>query len=732
VVLAASATALPASATALPAASAATRASVERVVSYHGYQVTVPASWPVYNLATDPTRCVLFDQHAVYLGTPGAGQRCPARAYGRTDALLIQPSGASGTASAAPKSAVVLPQRTAALPASAALPAAAATTGSVSHEIQVEAPGPGVVVTATYGASQSRVRSILAGATMTTTSTSSPSTSSPSAAGSASAAASASAVASASAAASASAVASASAAKAASAGTSTPRELVGTTGSGLGFDACTAPSVSTMSAWLASPYRVIGTYLGGVNWACDYGNFTPDWVQQVSRQGWQFIPIWVGEQAPCSTIKGAALINPADAAAEGTAEAASAVSTAQSFGYGTGSPVYFDMEGYSTSAAGCSQAVLTFLSAWTQGLHAAGYQSGVYSSAGSGIVDLAREYGATTYNGGPYASPDDVWIADWDGNPVTSPDPYLPDTDWASGERLRQYAGGHNETWGGATINIDSDAIGGAVSTMPGAHLDAGPSLLDGPDAVTAPAGTPATVTLTLRGTPTTPAAETWRADPPAGVTVTPASGKVTVPPGHPVTLTLTLTPGASTAAGRYDVPVVISVGGKTIAETFEVVSVTPAGTALPTAHPVVLYAADTASMTAAESIAQADALPAADVTGNFDQAWTDLTGGKDLVIAVGQAAVNGLYYNACRWASPSGSTSGGTPFYYLGAPYRQSPGADIYEPADGTTDANSALLAAQLTHFALTGTLPGYGRPPTLLPRPADTCLGSASVPVP
>ena len=49
-----------------------------RVVSYHGYQVQVPGSWPVYNLAADPGQCVLFNTHAVYLGTPGRPAHCPA------------------------------------------------------------------------------------------------------------------------------------------------------------------------------------------------------------------------------------------------------------------------------------------------------------------------------------------------------------------------------------------------------------------------------------------------------------------------------------------------------------------------------------------------------------------------------------------------------------------------------------------------------------------------------
>jgi hypothetical protein len=759
---AALAAAAAAPAAASPVADSRGAAALTQVVSYHGYQATVPASWPVYNLETDPSRCVLFDVHAVYLGAPGANQACPARAYGRTGAIEIEPSGAGGTTAgsgggtsgnatgAAAKSAVVLPPNTAALPASAGLPAPAAKTDAISHEIQVEAPGPGVLVTATYGTDDSQIRSILASGKQTSASTSSSSSASAtpavparsatpdSSATSASSPkmssdASAPSVGAASSTAASSTAASSarvdSSAGTAPASASSSPGLTGTAGSGLGFDACTAPSEATMKDWLASPYRTIGTYLGGVNWACDYGNFTPDWVQQVSAEGWRFIPIWVGDQAPCSTISGAALINPADAAAEGTAEAADAVSTAQSFGYGGGSTLYFDMESYSTSAAGCSQAVLTFLSAWTQGLHAAGYESGVYSSAGSGMTDLASEYGATTYDGAPYESPDAVWIADWDGNPDLTGDPYVPDSDWPVGQRLRQFAGSRNETWDGATVNIDPDIIGGPVDAAVGAHVDAGPSRLSGADAVSTPAGEPATVRLTLQGTPTTPAAERWQADPPAGITVTPSGGRVTVPAGHPVTLRFTVRPGAGTAAGRYDVPVTVSEDGKPIAETFELVSVTPAGTALATAQPIVLYAADATSMAEAKSIAAADALPASDVTGTFTTAWNDLTGGNDLVIAVGQAAVDGLYYDACAWPGPSGTTS--TPFYYLGTPYQSSPGADIYEPADGTTNANSALLAAQLAHYALAGTLPDYQRPITQMPRPADTCLGSATVPV-
>jgi hypothetical protein len=670
-------------------------------VRYHGYQISVPASWPVYQLAANPDRCVLFNTHAVYLGTPGADESCPARAYGRTEALLIQPAGA---VTEPPPQTVLLPANTAALSERATLPAAASSADTAGHVIRVEAPGPGVLVTASYGTNPALIRSILADAVITATDGG--------ARGSTACAAT-------------PAAAPAAASAATPADPAAP-ELAGQTGGGLGFDACTAPSVAAMTDWLASPYRVIGTYLGGVNWACGYGNFTNTWVRQVAAEGWGFIPIWVGLQAPCSTISGVAVIDSSQAAAEGQAEAADAVATARSFGYGVGSPMYFDMEGYNNSNTACGQAVLTFLGAWTQGLHAAGYLSGVYSSAASGISDLAGQFGSTAY-----PSPDTIWIGHWTGDPALT-DTFVPDSDWANNQRLHQYYGGHQETWGGVGVDIDSDVIGGPVAGLPGAHTDSGPSLLAGQDAVAVAPGASAVVRLTLRGTPRTPAAESWHATAPAGLTVRPADGTVVVPPGRTSTITMRIEPSTGTAAGRYDMPVTISTGGKPAAETFELVSVTQPGATLSTAHPVVLYAADQASMAAAAADASALALPADDVTGSFSQAWTDLTGGKYLVLAVGQAAVNALYYNTCGWANPAGEPAGSTPFFYPGEPVTGPPGADAFELADGDTTAGTALLTSQLTHYALAGTLPDYGRPPLGPAQPARTCLGSPDVPVP
>jgi hypothetical protein len=114
------------------------------------------------------------------------------------------------------------------------------------------------------------------------------------------------------------------------------------------------------------------------------------------------------------------------------------------------------MENY-TRTATASAAVLTFLEAWTTQLHLVGYTSGVYSSELSGITDLVAEQGTG------YIEPDDIWIANWNGEPATT-DSAVPATDWADHQRMHQYRGGHTDDYGGADINIDSDYVDAATA----------------------------------------------------------------------------------------------------------------------------------------------------------------------------------------------------------------------------------------------------------------------------
>jgi Domain of unknown function (DUF1906) len=383
-----------------------------RAVSYHGYTVTVPSSWPVYELANDPHACVRFNRHALYLGTPGADQRCPANAVGRTEAILIEPVRASAARAGGPTG--------------GGSPGGAATSFVVSSA--------GVEVTATWLRDRRLVALALHRPQLHATGTARPR-------------------------------------REPAARVSTARARTSAVVyTGLGFDACYAPSSHAMSAWASSPYRALGIYIGGANAACPPSrdpNLTPTWLSNEAAAGWRFIPTYVGLQAPSNSC-GCAGIKPSQASAEGTAAAEDAVAQAQSLGIGPGNPIFDDMEFYTRNTTN-SSAVLGFLSAWTSQLHASGYLSGVYGNADSAITDLVNEYGTG------YVEPDDVWIADWNGQQTTG-DPYVPNADWANHQRLHQYRGGHNETYGGVTINIDSNYLDGATASIGAGSAQAPPA----------------------------------------------------------------------------------------------------------------------------------------------------------------------------------------------------------------------------------------------------------------
>jgi hypothetical protein len=227
---------------------------------------------------------------------------------------------------------------------------------------------------------------------------------------------------------------------------------------GPGFDTCAAPSAATMRGWLRSRYRAIGIYIGGVNRGCAQSNLTSSWLAAIQAQGWHYWPLYVGLQADCVEALGDATIVASKAAAEGRAAAADAVQQARNLGIPAGTPIVDDMEAYS----GCGQQVVTFLSAWDSELHADGYQAGVYESF-SNIGDLVRAAGKMT-------EPDVINYADWDGAATTASS-YMPAGMWTNHQRLHQYLGGHDQTYGGATLNIDADQLnvnlGGASTPAP-------------------------------------------------------------------------------------------------------------------------------------------------------------------------------------------------------------------------------------------------------------------------
>ncbi|WP_436697885.1 glycoside hydrolase domain-containing protein [Nocardioides sp. BYT-33-1] len=239
---------------------------------------------------------------------------------------------------------------------------------------------------------------------------------------------------------------------------------------GYGFDQCETQSQKNMDAWLAhSPFRAVGVYISGASRFCrTQKNLTPTWVSTQLAKGWRILPITLGPQSTCvgrfprygaaidPTISNAGANGYAAARGQGSAEADSAVAAAQALGIVPGSTLWYDLEGWSNyKDATCRESSLAFLSGWTARIRALGYVSGVYSSAGSGIriLDDARRQGRADV-----VLPDRIWIARWDGVANTSTS-YIAEDGWRPGNRMKQYRGGHNETWGGVTINIDSNYL---------------------------------------------------------------------------------------------------------------------------------------------------------------------------------------------------------------------------------------------------------------------------------
>jgi peptidoglycan hydrolase-like protein with peptidoglycan-binding domain len=249
---------------------------------------------------------------------------------------------------------------------------------------------------------------------------------------------------------------------------------------GYGFDQCEAPSQAAMTAWLSSsPFRAVGIYMSGSLRFCQaQTNLTPTWVSTQLATGWRLLPIHLGAQASCTTrdryqsnkISADATNNYEAARVQGRAEAAQAVAAAQALGIVAGSTIYYDLEAFNAGIDSCRWSSLWFLSSWTRKLHASNYVSGVYSSAASGIKALDD---ARVTPGNRVTMPDQVWIADWNGKADAS-STFVRSDGWI-GHRIHQYQGGHNETWGGVTINIDRnylDLQGGAPPPAPTTTAD--------------------------------------------------------------------------------------------------------------------------------------------------------------------------------------------------------------------------------------------------------------------
>ncbi|NGN62487.1 DUF1906 domain-containing protein [Streptomyces sp. A7024] len=246
-----------------------------------------------------------------------------------------------------------------------------------------------------------------------------------------------------------------------------PAGATATLYTGKAFDTCTAPPLSAIRAWDASPYRAVGVYISGVNRTCAQPELTASWVSEVSKLRWRLLPIHKGLQPPCGAkpTDDKISLTPATATGQGSAAADEAVAGAKARGMLPGSALYNDIEFYDATDTACRTAVLSYLSGWTKRLHATGYLSGVYMNLMNGAKNLSDVYTSTAY-----ARPDALWIARYDGVASLKGWTNISDSKWGVHQRAKQYQGGHNETYGGVTLNIDNDLLDAPVATVAHAY----------------------------------------------------------------------------------------------------------------------------------------------------------------------------------------------------------------------------------------------------------------------
>ena len=122
-----------------------------QVVRYRDVEFTVPADWPILDLEADPTTCVRFDVHAVYLGHPGADMRCPASVSGHAASVLVEPlEGATTLAPADVRANEVN-----------GLAVEIDPTATVEAQVRAELPTAGLAVTVTFEDSPDSAQEIL-------------------------------------------------------------------------------------------------------------------------------------------------------------------------------------------------------------------------------------------------------------------------------------------------------------------------------------------------------------------------------------------------------------------------------------------------------------------------------------------------------------------------------------------------------------------------------------------
>lgn len=139
--------------------------------------------------------------------------------------------------------------------------------------------------------------------------------------------------------------------------------------------------------WSGTTYYWTGTYLGGVS-NCTYQ--PGSWMSSVITTGFAVGLIWDGAQPPCNAVRNTMPWSGSSAYSTGVSNADQAVNAAVSKGFGSGTPIYTDVEGFTDTIymnQHCVDSVRAYVSGWTVEIAARGFAAGYYGSSSGSYVE---------------------------------------------------------------------------------------------------------------------------------------------------------------------------------------------------------------------------------------------------------------------------------------------------------------------------------------------------------
>jgi predicted alpha-1,2-mannosidase len=247
-------------------------------------------------------------------------------------------------------------------------------------------------------------------------------------------------------------------------------------------------------------------------------------------------------------------------------------------------------------------------------------------------------------------------------NGATTTKPWLPESFVATGGTLDYtLSGTPDPSWGSAPADAPPSFREGETPAL--SFVD--PARVVVPDGATAAAAVGA---QDLSGTART---WHWTAAPPAGITVTPASGDLAVPAGGKAQVSVTVSVASGTAEGSYQVPITMSAAGQPSLSTTLGVLVAQPGSWLatvnnagisPDAEPAAANFDGVGFSYSSDALAAAGAKAGSTVTVNgLSYSWPNYPAGSpDNVIAQGQTVtVSGSGRLAFLGAAANGTASG-------------------------------------------------------------------------